>query len=191
VPSEINWGSVADWVSGLGSFAAVLAALYLARASERIKLKGFCGVRTILGGGIASPLTVGGNPGRRTVIFLSVTNVGTRATVINHVGMRVGRFRRRRGVLMTVRDADSVGTPYPLADGQEAHWALPIGSHKNWLRNELCKGFVDTADDVRTLRFTVHTNHGETLTLKPEEGVRKAILAVLAETVAQKDSRSA
>jgi hypothetical protein len=49
--AEINWGSVADWVSGLGSLSSGVIALYLARASQRIRLKGYCGIRVIVGFG--------------------------------------------------------------------------------------------------------------------------------------------
>jgi hypothetical protein len=49
--SAINWGSVADWVSGLGSFSAVIVALYLSRSAQRVRLRGYCGLRVILGGG--------------------------------------------------------------------------------------------------------------------------------------------
>jgi hypothetical protein len=70
--SDINWGSVADWVSGLGSLSAGIIALYLARASQRIRLKGYCGLRMIVGFG---------NTPQEVVSFV-VTNVGTRSTVI-------------------------------------------------------------------------------------------------------------
>ena len=45
----IEWGSVASWVSGLGSFAAVATALYLSRDAQRVKLNGYCGLRSCLG----------------------------------------------------------------------------------------------------------------------------------------------
>lgn len=51
VDGGITWGSIADWVSGLGSLFAGVIALYLARASERIRLNGYVGVR-LAGGGM-------------------------------------------------------------------------------------------------------------------------------------------
>ena len=48
----INWGSVADWVSGLGSLSAVIVALYLSKESMRVRLQGSAGLRIILGNGM-------------------------------------------------------------------------------------------------------------------------------------------
>lgn len=167
--SEINWGSVADWVSGIGSLSAAMVALHLARSADKIKLKGYCGLRVIVGQGM-SPLDV---------VSVSVTNIGTRSTVVNNIGVQVGRRRNKRFAILTVvKDAYSVGVPYALADGQNAHWCIPLDADKNWIK-DLCKDFVSTPDDVASLRFSVHTNHGETLLIKPEENLRKAVLDVV------------
>lgn len=169
--SAINWGSVADWVSGLGSMSAGGIALYLARASERIRLRGFCGIRTMVGGGF-EPVDM---------FFLSVTNVGMRSTVINNVSMRVGRFRKKRHAIITVvKDQSSVGVPYTVADGQDAYWGIPLGENNRWIR-DICDGFILSPSDARTLRFRIHTNHGEVLTLKPEQEFVDTILHIHAE----------
>lgn len=167
----INWGSVADWVSGLGSTSAAVVALYLAKASQRIRLEGYCGMRTVLQQGMP----------RVEVLSIVVTNVGTRATVISTISFRVGGFRKKRvGIITAVRDAYSVGIPFPLADGQQGHWGIPLGEGNQWLR-DLADGFIKCEKDIRTLRFRVHTNHGEVLTLKPEDGLCEALRKILAE----------
>ena len=168
--SQINWGSVADWVSGIGSLAAATVALYLARRNEGIRLQGYCGLRVSVGGGMA----------QHELVFTSVTNIGTRSTVIQLIGMRVGRFKKRQAVITMTRDMNSVGTSYPLADGQQAHWGIPLDEEKKWLR-EACQGFIHTPSDVRTLKIQIHTTHGYTLNIRPEEPLRKAMLALLAE----------
>ena len=167
--ADINWGSVADWVSGLGSLSAGIIALYLARASQRIRLKGYCCLRMIVGFGTTP----------QEIVSVVVTNIGTRSTVINNISMRVGRFRKKRFAIITVvKDQYSVGIPYALADGQEAHWGIPMDQSRSWIK-KLCDGFVQTADDVKTLQFRVHTSHGDDLFLRPEEPLRKAILEAL------------
>ena len=169
--NSINWGSVADWVSGLGSLSAGVIALYLARSNTRIRLTGYCGLRLVIGGGMPQV----------DLVSISVTNVGTRATVINNIGISVGRFKgKRHGIITAMKDTYSVGIPYPLADGQQAHWGIPMGKDKQWLR-ELCGKFIKTEQDVQTFRFHVYTNHGTKLTLKPEEAMLKAMREVLAE----------
>lgn len=167
--AEINWGSVADWVSGLGSLSAGIIALYLARASQRIHLKGYCGLRMIIG--------IDTTP--QEVVSIVVTNIGTRSTVVNNISMRVGRFKNKRfAIISVVRDQYSVGIPYPLADGQDAHWGIHLNQSKTWIK-ELCNSFIQTTDDVNTLQFRVHTSHGADLVLRPEEPLRKAILEAI------------
>jgi len=168
--SQINWGSVADWVSGVGSLAAATVALYLARRNEGIRMQGYCGLRISVGGGLA----------QHELVFISVINIGTRSTVIQLIGMRVGRFKKRQAVISMARDMNSVGTPYPLADGQQAHSGIPLDEEKTWLRYS-CRGFILTPSDVRTLKIQVHTTHGYTLNIRPEEPLRKAMLTLLAE----------
>ncbi len=167
--SEINWGSVADWVSGIGSLSAAIVALYLAKSAERIRLRGYCGLRVIVGQGMAP----------QDLVFISVTNVGTRATVINNISMRVGWLKRRHAIITVVKDQYSVGVPYSIADGQEGHWGIPLDKDKKWLA-DLIDGFVLNRSDVNSLRFFVHTNHGETLALRLEKPLRDAIIELLA-----------
>ena len=177
---NINWGSVADWVSGLGSLSAGVIALYLARASQRIQLKGYVGLRVLVGGGMPQV----------DLVSISVTNVGTRATVINNIGISSGRFNgKRHGIIKSVKDVYSVGVPYPLADGQQAHWGIQMGKDRKWLR-DLCGKFIDTEQDVRTFRFHVYTNNGDKLTLRPEEPMLKALREILVEENARAASSS-
>lgn len=167
--ADITWGSVADWVSGLGSLSAGIIALYLARASQRIRLKGYCGLRMIVGFGTTP----------QEIVAFVVTNIGTRSTVINNISMRVGRFKKKRFAIITmVRDQYSVGIPYPLADGQDAHWGVPLDQSRSWIK-DLCNDFIQTPSDVKTLQFRVHTSHGDDLVLRPEEPLRKAILEAI------------
>ncbi|WP_434516668.1 hypothetical protein AB6Q56_08775 [Dechloromonas sp. ARDL1] len=179
--ATVNWGSVADWVSGLGSMSAGMVALYLARSSERIRLRGFCGVRTMVGGGVDPT----------DFFFLSVTNVGTRSTVINNVSMQVGRFRKKRHAVITVvKDRYSVGIPYAINDGQDAYWAIPLGDNNQWMR-DLCDGFVLSPSDAKTLRIKVHTNHGQVLAIKPDPEFVEDLVKILAEIDHQAPTLSA
>lgn len=167
----IIWGSIADWVSGIGSLSAALVALYLGRSSQRIRLKGYCGLRTVVGMGVQP----------RQIVLILVTNVGTRSTVVDNLGLSVGHFRKKRhGIITAVKDSYSVGIPFPLADSQSGQWGIPLDSRKSWLR-ELCQGFIVSDSEVDTLRFHVYTSHGETLTLKPEDNIRRALLEIRAE----------
>ena len=157
-------------MSGIGSLSAAIVALYLARWSQSIRLHGYCGLR----------VAIGGSGPREELVFISVTNIGTRSTVICNLGMRVGLFKKRFAIIPMQKVMYSVGIPYSIADGQEAHWAMPLNENKSWLR-ELCDGFVLTSADVKTLLFQVHTMHGEVFNIRPEPSLRKALLEIVAE----------
>jgi hypothetical protein len=167
----INWGSVADWVSGIGALSAALVALYLARRSERIRLRAYCGFRLIVGAGIP----------KSEVLCVSATNVGTRTTIVNNIGMRVGRFKRRYALISMMPTAISAGIPQQLVDGQSVSWHIPLDSERTWVK-DLCKTFVRSRSDARSLRFTIHTNHGLDITIVPEKPLIEAIEKLLSES---------
>lgn len=170
---EINWGSVADWAAAMGSVAAVITALYLSMHSQKIKLKGFCGHRTIF--------DMSGPQGE--VFLISVTNVGNRSTVIKNIGLKTGAFRKRFAVITVVRDKLSDGVPKPIADGEEAKWTIPLEHDRRWLK-DLCQSFVTSRLDVYTLRVVAYTSHGTELVLRPEKNLR----IILNEIIRQKRS---
>ena len=78
--AKIDWGSVADWVSGIGSFAAAIVALYVARSAQRVKLNGYCGRRLIIG--VAQP--------QLDVFSVQITNISQRPTVVTNIGFTFG-----------------------------------------------------------------------------------------------------
>ncbi|MBO9740645.1 hypothetical protein J7432_16970 [Xanthomonas axonopodis pv. begoniae] len=99
----IEWGSVADWVSGIGSLTAAIVAIWLAKRGERIKLRGYCGLRILIGGGH-----------REDVVSFSVTNVGTRATVISNISVHTGMFKKKHAILNSCNLPNSSPLPCPL-----------------------------------------------------------------------------
>src|SRR5262245_32639947 len=86
----IDWGSLAAWVSGIGSLAAAVVALYVARFSQRIRLRGYCGRRLIVGRG---------QP-QIDVLAVSVTNISLRPTEVIDIVFTCGIWRWKRHVLV-------------------------------------------------------------------------------------------
>lgn len=164
----LNWGSVADWVSGIGSLSAVITALYLANASQKVRLRGYCGHRIVVGGG---------EP-KKELVAISVTNIGNRSTVINNIGIRVGLFKKRYAIIAVVRDQYSDGIPKPLSDGEQAHWGIPLDERRSWI-SDLCKDVVSSRIDVETMCIQIHTTNGGTTNIRPEKPLRKMISSVI------------
>lgn len=163
--STVNWGSVADWVSGIGTLSAVVTALYLARASQRVRLRGYCGHRVLIGGGMP----------RKDLVSINVANVGNRSTVVNNIGIRVGLFKKRYAIITVVRDHHSDGIPRSLADGEQGHWGIPLDEKRSWI-TDLCKDFIKSKRDVETMRIQIHTTNGGTTNIRPEKTLRQMII---------------
>jgi len=159
-----NWGSVADWVSGLGSFAAVITALYLAKKKQRIKLKGSCGIRAF--------------GSHQNLLVIYVVNAGSRIAVISHIEMRVGRFRKRCALTSFFDDALSNESSISIEDSQPAYWQVPIDNKKEWVK-DLVGDFVKSKSDAKSLRFVVYPTHGAPTVLKTEKSLITEIIAAI------------
>jgi hypothetical protein len=157
----INWGSVADWASAVGSIAASITALYLARASTKIRLKGYLGLRVVVGTGAVGP----------ELVFLNVTNVGTRSTKVTTIAVRTGLLKKRRALMPNWGGPFSHPLPKVLNDAEEAGWSIELDKDDTWFMR--MTGFASTWWDVETFRMDVHTSNGGLLTLRPEKAMRE------------------
>ena len=168
---NLNWGSIADWVSGIGSLAAATVALYVALSSQRVKLRGYCGHRLILGG-----------PEPQFEVFsVSVTNISQRPTVITNVGFTFGIFRwKRHGLITFMQDDISHGIPKTLSDGETANWNVRLGPNQKWVK-ELIEKFEVSRFSVATWRVHVHTSNGGTTALRPEKNIREILVSAIKE----------
>jgi hypothetical protein len=168
----VEWGSVANWISGIGSLTASCVALYIAERNRRISLSGYVGKRVIIGG--EAPQT--------NVLSISVTNVGTRPTKITNVGFHCGRGKQKKFAIVTVGVhnpkypwliTDSI--PKTLEDGESAHWQIPLSEAGNWIDNLVDSNFVQTWNDIETLRFSIYTSQGKMKLIRPEPSVREQL----------------
>ena len=162
--ASINWGSVADWVSGLGSLSASAVALYLARSSDRIRLRCTCGIR----------FTVGGGMPEESLVWISVTNVGRRPTRVTTVGLTVGsrwgKGGRRAAILRVPASPYCSPLPLVLHDGETGQWAIPLDAQRSWV-SDLVRDMVPDAEARATLRFFIGTSHGAEVSFPPEQSL--------------------
>jgi hypothetical protein len=173
----IDWGSVADWVSGLGSLAAAIVALYVARFSQRVKLRGYCGKRIIITEGNAEPTF--------DAFAISAVNTSMRPTTVTHIGLVCGFWRWKQHV--TVRFTRDFGSilPTPLSDGQYGEWYVRMRESNKFAR-DLVDKLQLTRLSAPTLRVQILTSNGGTTTLWPEKGFRKLLLSLVKEKKAAK-----
>ena len=123
---EINWGPVADWVSGIGSLCAVIVALYLSKEAQRIRIHGLCGHRICFEQGKGK---------QQHLISIFITNVGTRSTIISSIGLRFGLLRKKYGFIKIIEGEFTQPIPKPLADGEQAHWSFELDDEKSWIKD--------------------------------------------------------
>ena len=165
--SAINWGSVADWVSGIASFGAVVTALYLSKATQRIRLHGLCGHRIVVERGREN----------KDLVSIFVTNIGTRPTVVKSIGLRFGLLRKRYAILKLQKDEYMDEMPRSLGDGEQAHWGIPLDEERKWIDDLFVKDFAKKWVDVETMVLQVHTTNGRTYSFRPEKALRAMIHA--------------
>ena len=166
---EVQWGSIADWVSGIGSLSAAIVALYVALSARRIKLQGYCGERLVLGP--SQP--------RVDVFSVSVTNISQRPTVITNIGFTFGIWLwKKHGIITFMQNQHGHGIPKTLSDGETGNWNVPLGEDKKWLK-DLAEKFSVSRFLAYTWRVQVHTSNGGTTTLRPEKNIRNSLLSCI------------
>lgn len=172
---DINWGSIADWASAVGSLSASVTALYLARSADRIDLRGFLGVRTVLAQAAYEP--------EFEIATVRATNMGRRGTTVTTLAWRTGFGRTKRyAVVLKWDERISDRVPKLLNDGESGMWSVELKERDAWLR-DLCTGqepYLRNRWDVLTLRFEIQTSNGGRLVLRPEKPLRQRIEAAFA-----------
>jgi len=175
--TEINWGSIADWVSGIGSLSAVIAALYLSKANMRVRLYGTCGHRIVF---------EHGKDAQHHLISIFVTNIGARSTVISNISLRFGLIKKKYGIIKILEGEFTQPIPKTLVDGEQGHWGFELDDHKTWITDLFRKEFITSWLDVKTMYIEVHTTNGGSFRFRPEPPLRKMILDLYKESFKSK-----
>jgi hypothetical protein len=168
------WVAVGTWVAGIGTLAAVIVALYLARRVEKVRLKVYVGPRVVVLGD--------GTPFKKQIAF-SVTNLGERPVTIESVGWVIGRGKGRRFAIQPVSGPFTSQYPIEIAHGKGTTFMVSLDEAPNWYR-EFATGFVQdlSGDSLRTLVAQIHTSVGQTIEVHPEKEILDALKTAAVET---------
>lgn len=159
----VDWGSIADWASAVGSVSACGVALYLARSAQRVSMNAFCGYRVLAGAGEQVRLA-----------SISVTNTGERPFKISCISISYGLFMKKHGVIKLGAASNYCDRLLvQLNDGDSSHFGVPIEG-SNWFTHlaDECGGWLEVA----TIRVTIHCTNGQKHKIRPEPTLRKMIL---------------
>ncbi len=159
--------SFGPWLSALGTIAAVITALYLAKRADKIRLQLRVGIRKVAIQG------EGGDHGR-DYVWVSITNLGRRKANITHLFWKPVPWRKRGIIWIAPQNQYSLKFPVTIEDGESANYVLPVEEFRERFRIHAREIFSSFADEVwlRTLRFCVSTSTGETFYQTPEAELR-------------------
>lgn len=111
--------SFAPWLAAIGTLSAVVVSLYLARRSDRIRLKVSLSISVLV--------IEGGGPGHGTEhVWLTVTNLSRRQAVLTQLFWKPVPWKKSGAVWITPINAVSSKLPISLGDGQSANYLHPI-----------------------------------------------------------------
>src|SRR5690348_7809500 len=109
--------SFANWLSAIGTLAAVIVSLWLAqRSAPKAKLS--VGIRAIVGPGSREPFP--------EYIVFRLTNHGERPLVVTQIGWRWGWLFWKQHAAQLYEPKLGSKLPVELAHGQEASWFIPM-----------------------------------------------------------------
>jgi len=170
----VTWefiNSFSPWLSAFGTIAAVIVALYFARIDKRVRLEVTAGIRLMVTPGVPGPPP--------EYLAIHIVNTGHREAQVTNIGWKVGFFKKKLAVQMTIKDGLSSDLPVRLKDGQEANYYIPLSENTNWLK-EFVHDFLPNKFGLRSrfIKVTVHTSIGKSFEAQIEKGLRDRLINV-------------
>ena len=169
------WEVIGTWVAGIGSLAAVVASLWLARKAERPKLRVSAEVMKLVDPSKVSDretIRVAEQPDR---IFLVATNVGMTRVRINSVGWH-WRLIRDVGSYQNPPERSNQSHPWPaiLEHGDQLQWILPFEDIVEHIAENMLANSWWWRVKLRFLRVIVGTSTGNQFLAPPGPSLREA-----------------
>jgi len=160
----------APWLSAVGSLAAVVVSLYLARRNTRLDLRVFPALARV------------GIPGQKNTwenfFQIRVVNHGGRDAVVNGVGWWWRGFPRRNWLHLPPDNVYSAQVPKKLAFGEEACVLYPLATFNRdaapLLKHIAAAWFPEVS--VRLIRVGVFTSTGQQFRVPLDAHLRQFFL---------------
>lgn len=146
------WIAIGSWLAGVGTVAATVVALYLARRVEKLRLRIRVGLmQVVMGDGTPFQEHLG----------IDVINAGERPVTINAIGWAVGKGKRRKYAIQPLHSPHSAQCPIELACGKNANFLVSFDIMPNWAR-DFGTGFVQDLSEknLKTLVVQIQTPLG-------------------------------
>jgi hypothetical protein len=176
--------SFAPWLSAIGTIAAVITALYIARRADRITLKIALGIRKTAGGDI-------GLKRGKEIVFLSITNRSRRDATITTLYWLPVPWSKKGIIWLAPQNSYSSAFPITLLDGETAKYLLSIEEFRKNFRDfsrELFSG-IRGAIRLRLLRMNIYTSAGDVSKQRPEKPLRELFRTLAEEPCGGEDKK--
>lgn len=155
-----QWMQIANvtgtWVAGLGTLAAVVVSLWLARRSSRVDLKVKVAVYWIINPGVQP---------KEECVGYEVVNVGERAAIIDSVGWAIGGRKSKQFAMQMVEPRLGATVPKRLEHGERASFMFSL---KDDWPSYFAGKFIESPESLASLRAIVTTTVGRSVEVKPE-----------------------
>ena len=163
-------------VAALGTWAAVMTALWLAGRDRRVKLRVTAGVRKVV------PQVAGVEREYPEVISVMVTNEAHRSVLVKVLAfVPPGGMRRKGAILLANPDPKfSSKLPTRLADGDEAIYSVALESFDTQVITIMARDHLPGCCPALKARFInvfVETSRGERFYSKLEKPLRDLFIA--------------
>ena len=153
-------GALGNWFAGLGAFAAVGVALWLAKRSEKVKLNASVGLRIVV------------RMGQRfdrapEILNFHITNAGQRPVNITGIGWKMGRGKYKKFAIQTLSTGSPDNFPKLIAHGESASFVVDLDDNSEIITS-LAEG-IKGVRDTKTIRTLIYTSIGRPVVVKPED----------------------
>lgn len=164
--------SFANWLSAIGTIAAVVVSLYFAVYARRPRARVSASWRLLI--------QPGGKPPWPEMLVLEVTNIGDRPIRITSIGWEAGRFKKVRAFQDAMPYMRGMDSPMPadLREGEQARWAIPktLQDGTEWLDDFAKKILMPKWKlRLRTLKVRAFTSTGYAFEAEPEKTVKNLL----------------
>lgn len=163
------WSMLGTWLASIGTIAAVITSLYLARKNEKVNLL------------ITSNLIFLLTSGREysdddQYIHIEVTNNGNKPITIQNIGWQMTKDR----AFFVPINPNPINTPLPkmISYGEVVRWAIEVSAVKNIWGPDLIRDGIKRKD-IKNWKIVVSLTTGEKFLVKPDQRIIELIQSCL------------
>ena len=151
------WGTIGTWIASLGTVAAVCAALWLARRTEKVRLQVHVGLRHMIGDRTEECLST------------TVTNIGERPVNVVGWGWTIGKGRsKKRLVMLPPPPSSPAQFPKLIQHGDMAWFMVSFAEYPDWINDFRTNLDGVSEKSLKSIRAEIYTSVGHTELIVPE-----------------------